>query len=239
MNHLHFAPLAAMGLAALASFLPTHAQDASKPATAEESDWVDLLEGGTMDLWMPGSSNAKVKRTEIGTQWSLKDGVLALDKEAEGRGGHIVTKKSYFDFELKFEFMICHNGNSGVKYRTTEGLGLEYQIIDDEHYRDNKNPTHRTACLYELAAVPATRTLHPAGKAWNTGRIVAKGNQLEHWLNGEKVMTIEVDSDEWKERFAKSKYRVHESFARNPGPILLQDHSDSVSYRKLFIRELK
>lgn len=239
MMRTTFAPLACIGLMAI-TLCPTLVAE-EKPATDknDSTEWTNLLKNDGMGHWIPGHSNAKVKRTAIGAQWKLEDGVLSLDKDREGRGGHIVTKKPYFNFELKFEFKICYDGNSGVKYRTTEGLGLEYQIIDDEHYRDNKNPTHRTACLYELAAVPSTRTLHPAGKEWNTGRIVANGNQLEHWLNGEKVVTIEVDSAEWKERFAKSKYRVHEDFARNPGPILLQDHGDSVSYRNLFIRELK
>ena len=47
---------------------------------------------------------------------------------------------------------------------------------------------------------------------WNKGRIVAKGNQIEHWLNGEKVVEITWGTDDWKERFQKSKYRKNEGF---------------------------
>ncbi len=203
------------------------------------SVWENLLKGDSLELWESGKVNTNGKRAKIGELWSLQDGVLELDRDKKGRGGFIVTKKRYGDFELTFDFKISHDGNSGVKYRTNEdGLGLEYQIIDDVHYRDNKNPTHRTASMYELAAAPDSKTLHPAGKAWNFGRVVAKGNRLEHWLNGEKVVDIEFASADWKKRFAESKYRNIAGFAESPGPILLQDHQDSVSYRNVYIREL-
>ncbi len=208
----------------------------------DDSEWVNLLEGDCLDLWEPGPSKAKTPIANIGDRWSLKSGELHLDREAEdGRGGQIWTKKSYYDFELKFEFKIAYDGNSGIKYRAVEregaALGCEYQIIDDDNYRDNKNPTHRTACLYELVAVPFDRKWNPAGE-WNKGRIRVSENQFEHWLNGEKVVSIEFGSDDWKERFAASKYKVHPDFAKVAGPIVLTDHQDSVSYRNVFIREL-
>jgi hypothetical protein len=209
-------------------------------AEDKHSDWVDLLEGDSLKLWEAGPS--KSKYTDIGDRWSLKNGVVNLNHETKkGRGGQIWTKKKYYDFELKFEFNIAYNGNSGIKYRTIDkdghALGCEYQIIDDEHYRDNKNPTHRTACLYELVAVPSDRKLNPAGQ-WNTGRIKVSNNQIEHWLNGEKVVSIEFLSKDWKERFSKSKYKVHPEFSQKAGPIVLTDHRDTVSYRNIYVREL-
>jgi len=208
-------------------------------AEDEGSEWVNLLEGDSLVLWEKGSGAGGTQSKEIGDLWSLKDGVLHLDREKEGRGGYIVTKKHYYDFELKFDFWISQNGNSGVKYRIDDkGLGLEYQVLDDLRHKDAKNPTHRSASMYELAAAPDTKKEIPAGEGWNSGRIVAKGNLLEHWLNGEKVVSMVFGSDEWKERFAKSKYTVIPGFAESPGPILLQDHQDSVSYRNIRIREL-
>ncbi len=137
-------------------------------AEKAESGWVNLFENDSLELWEPGPSTAKKPAKEIGNRWSLKDGVLNLDREAKsGRGGQIWTKKSYYDFDLKFEFNIAYDGNSGVKYRAADvdgrAIGCEYQIIDDDNYRDNKNPTHRTACLYELVAVPKDRKWNSAG----------------------------------------------------------------------------
>ncbi|MDF1739077.1 MAG: DUF1080 domain-containing protein [Verrucomicrobiales bacterium] len=211
-------------------------------AGEKEEGWVNLFEDDSLALWEPGPGKGDKPAKEIGERWSLKDGVFSLDRDAEsGRGGEVWTGKHYYDFELKFEFNIAHDGNSGIKYRVANAdgraLGCEYQIIDDEHYRDNKNPTHRTACLYELVAVPADRKWNPAGQ-WNSGRIVVSKNRFEHWLNGEKVVSIEFGSDDWKERFAKSKYKVHPDFAKEAGPIVLTDHGDSVSYRNVFVREL-
>lgn len=207
---------------------------------ANNSEWVDLLQNDSLSLWEKGASGPNKESRVIGNLWSLKDGVLHLNRERKGPGGgFIVTKKSYGDFELRFEFKISHAGNSGVKYRTDDkGLGLEYQIIDDIHNGDNKNPTHRTACMYELVAAPDSKTLYPPGKAWNKARIVAKGNLIEHWLNGEKMVSIEFGSEDWKKRFAQSKYRDIPGFAASPGPILLQDHQDTVSFRNIRIREI-
>jgi hypothetical protein len=202
------------------------------------TSWVNLLENDSLDLWTNGAANNSQKLSAIGDLWSLNNGTLYLNRQNKGRGGQIVTKKSYYDFELKFDFKISYNGNSGVKYRTNkELLGIEYQIIDDINYRDNKIPSHRTASMYEIIAAPDSKTLYPAGEKWNSGRIIAKGNTLEHWLNGEKVLSIEFGSQDWQERFAKSKYKAIPDFAKSAGPILLQDHRDSVSYRNIFIRE--
>ncbi|MEP4077947.1 3-keto-disaccharide hydrolase [Haloferula sp.] len=239
MTKSNHSVMAVIGFAMFAASPATIAEEKPVAGEVAKAEWINLLQDDSLALWERGPSNAKNPSKEVGDLWSLEDGVLLLDKEKKGRGGHIVTKKSYFDFEMKFEFKVSKNGNSGVKYRTTDGLGLEFQVLDDELHRDNKNPTHRSASLYELVAAPDTKTLHPAGGEWNKARIVAKGNLLEHWLNGEKVVSIEFGSDDWKERFAKSKYIKHPGFAEKAGPLLLQDHGDTVSYRNVFVRDLK
>jgi len=215
------------------------------PAKPAGEGWIDLLQNDSMDLWQPGAGKNAKNSKPIGEAWTLADGVLRLDREpdADGkkkRGGFIVTKEVYRDFELKFEFRIAHNGNSGVKYWTNaEGLGLEYQIIDDVNYRDNKNPTHRTAAIYDLvAADEEKKKLGTPGKDWNSGRIVAKDNKVEHWVNGQLVTEVEFGSADWQVKYAKSKYRDIEGFAAEAGAILLQDHGDSVSFRNVHIREL-
>jgi hypothetical protein len=141
------------------------------------------------------------------------------------------------DFEITFEWKISEAGNSGIKYRTRGSLGLEYQVLDDLKHRDNKNPTHRAASLYELVAAPDSKPLNNVGE-WNKGRIVAKGNQIEHWLNGEKVVEVIWGTDDWKQRFQKSKYHKNEGFGSWDGPILLQDHNDPAWYRNMKIKRL-
>ena len=175
----------------------------------------------------------KVNGDPVDVGWAIKKGVV----HRNARGGNIITKEKFKDFELTFEWKISEAGNSGIKYRTRGSLGLEYQVLDDRKHRDNKNPTHRAASLYELVAAPDSKPLKKVGN-WNKGRIVAKGNQIEHWLNGEKVVKVTWGTNDWKQRFQKSKYHKNEGFGSWGGPILLQDHNDPAWFRNLMIKRL-
>ncbi|MEP2777010.1 MAG: DUF1080 domain-containing protein [Luteolibacter sp.] len=215
--------------------LPLLLLSAHAAEPTDDYGWVNLLENDSLELWENGSAGSRKKHPEVGPQWSLKDGVLKLDKSAEGRGGHIITKQDdYFDFELKFEFIISKGGNSGVKYRVNdESVGLEYQVYDDAGPERNK-----VAGLYALKNASEGKKVNEPGTEWNTARILAVGNQLQHWINGELVMEIEIGSDEWKQAFAKSKYKNVKDFAAHPGPIHLQDHNHDVMYRNIMLRKV-
>ena len=175
----------------------------------------------------------KVDGKPVGNGWIIQEGVI----HRKSLNGDIITKEKFKDFELTFAWKISEAGNSGIKYRTRGRLGLEYQILDDQKHRDNKNPTHRAGSLYELVAAPDSKPLKPVG-AWNKGRIVADGKQIQHWLNGEKVVEINWGTKEWKKRFQKSKYHKNQGFGSWKGPILLQDHNDPVWYRELWVKHL-
>ena len=212
----------------------------SLPASDDPEDdygWVDLLADDSLALWRNGSKTSRNKHPDVGDLWSVKDGVLSLDKSRKGRGGHIITRQDdYFNFELQFEFIISIEGNSGVKYRVNEEtVGLEYQVYDDAKSEVNKNSV---ASLYNLKEPIEDKQVNEPGEEWNTGRIMAVGNSIKHWLNGDLVMEIEFGSDEWEETFAKSKYKEESAFATAPGPILLQDHGSAVKFKNLRIRKI-
>ena len=175
----------------------------------------------------------KVNGEKVDKGWTVKNGVI----HRHSKGGDIITKEKFKDFELTFDWKISEAGNSGIKYRTRGSLGLEYQVLDDQKHRDNKNPTHRAASLYELVASPDSKPIKTVGE-WNKGRIVAKGNQLEHWLNGEKVVEIKWGTKEWKKKSQQSKYRKNEGFGNWAGSILLQDHNDPAWFKNLNVRKL-
>ena len=116
-------------------------------------------------------------------------------------------------------------------------LGLEYQVLDDESHRDNKIPSHRAGSLYDLIAAPDDKAIRPVGE-WNKGKIIAQGNQIEHWMNGTKIIEIIWGSPEWEKCFGKSKYRQNKGFGSWQGPILLQDHNDPAWFKGFKIKKL-
>ena len=215
-------------------------------ACGDESEktaqWTNLLEGSDInENWRLVSNPKDSQQKLIGKRWSLSDGILELKRKeiAKGPGGSIETHKKYFNFELQFEFKIAFNSNSGIKYRQLNALGFEYQIIDDENYRHNA-ATLRTGELYSIKKEESPRILKKHTE-WNTGKIIANGNHLEHWLNGQKVLDLEVGSEEWKKLYNKSKYYRAgvKNFGSHVGFIHIQDHSDTgITFRKMIIRKL-
>ena len=80
--------------------------------------------------------------------------------------------------------------------------------------------------------------MHPAGQ-WNKARIVVCGDDVEHWLNGVRVVSYRLHSTSWNELVAGSKFKDMPDYGtRDSGHIALQDHGDVVSYRNIRIRRL-
>lgn len=180
---------------------------------------------------------------------------LPAEDKKNGSGGDIVTKKKYRDFIFKFDFRMTLRANSGVKYFYDENLNRgtceEYQILEKGHpdYNKGRDGNRKVAALYDLKSAPLAETLvKPAGR-WNSGMIVSKGANVEHWLNGVKVLEYNRASKEFREAVAKSKYAAWGKDLNgmsqpwgelSEGRILLQDHKDSlVSFCNLRIKELK
>ncbi|OYW48145.1 MAG: hypothetical protein B7Y36_16320 [Novosphingobium sp. 28-62-57] len=233
------------------------ASAAQAPNTLSKADvaagWRLLWDGKTTAGWR----GAKLDRfPERG--WEIRDGVLSVlpSGGAESRnGGDIVTIEEFTEFELSLEFRITPGANSGIKYFVDTGLqrgegsaiGLEFQILDDERHPDAKlgRDGNRTiGSLYDL--IPARNLANPAqGKAvnppgeWNHARIVVRGANVEHWLNGVKVVAFQRGSQPFRELVSLSKYKSWPAFGERPkGPILLQDHGDLVSFRSIKLRNL-
>jgi hypothetical protein len=109
--------------------------------------------------------------------------------------------------------------------------------LDDDKHGDGKSPKTAAASLYALIA-PRNKKLKPVGE-WNKVRLVVRGNQVEHWLNGAKVVEYELGSNELNQLIAQSKFKDMPRFAKErTGFIDLQHHGDEVWYRKIRVRRL-
>ncbi len=207
--------------------------------------WALLFDGQSTAGWR---GYTKQKFPDKG--WEVKDGTLAVleaDPATEA-GGDIVTQKQYENFDLKFDFKLTPEANSGVVYRVKEipeaqiwHSAPEYQVIDNEGWT-KKDPTfdmktHRTGDNYDLHGATADYS-KPVGE-WNEGRIVVNNGRVEHWLNGQQTVSYDINSQEYKGLVKKSKFAPYKEYAVNKkGHIGLQDHGATVYYRNIKIKEL-
>ncbi len=198
--------------------------------------WQLLFDGKNLDGWrgyrMKGLPEAG---------WEIKDGLLKTVSRVKGR--ELITEQKFKDFDLKWEWRIAPAGNNGVKYFVTEDRpaapGHEYQMIDDAKNPDGKvGPQRTTAAFYDVLPPAADKPTKPAGE-WNQSEIVVRGNHVEHWLNGKKVVEYTLGSADWEAKVKASKFAPHVHYGRNTtGYIGLQDHGDRVAYRNIKIRVL-
>lgn len=221
---------------------------AEKPA-----EWKSLFDGHSLDGWM-----WSIAADPPIPSWTAESGIL---RTTPGRGMpvYLLTRESFKDFELSFEWNAESGANSGVKYRCQgywvgkelsaepagpdriEPVALEYQIIDDQKHPDAlTGPTHSTAALYEYW--PAKKDGPAQSNVWHKSRIIARGLHIEHWLDGKNVLSIELNSPDVQAAFANSRRKgsspVLAKHERRESPIALQFHDGVVLFRDLKIRRI-
>ena len=218
--------------------------------TAEEKEegWQLLWDGNSTNGWRGARLDEFPEKG-----WIIENGeliVLSSGGAESAAGGDIVTKELFGDFELKVDFKLTEGANSGIKYYVDTDLnkgpgssiGLEYQILDDERHPDAKLGNHEgsrtVASLYDLIAADPEKPVHRIGE-WNRAHIISKGNHVEHWLNGVKVLEYERRSEAYRKLVSESKYVEWPDFGESEtGHILLQDHGDKVSFKNIKIKPI-
>lgn len=202
--------------------------------------WQLLFDGQSLDGWRGFA------RDSIPAGWIVENGAIYFTGKTTRESGDppttLITQTSYDHFDLRFEWKISPEGNSGVLYRVTEmedlpyETGPEFQIVDNAIIEDDA-PTERAGALFGLfgASEEAAREVG----AYNESRIVVQGNHLEHWMNGTKLVDVEIGSGPWTDRVTSTKFANWPRFAQaDEGHIALQDHGYPVWFRDLKLRPL-
>jgi hypothetical protein len=136
------------------------------------SGWTTLIDGdkGLENFDRIGDAN-----------WRAEGGAIVADK---GKGGHLVSKQPYKDFEMYAEFWADHDTNSGIFLRAADpkkiGANSAYEV---NIYDQRPGPEYGTGAIVNHAQVKPNR--YKAGGKWNVYEIYAKGPEIVVKLNGE------------------------------------------------------
>jgi len=199
-----------------------------------EAGWRLLFDGKSLDGWRtykPGGTP--------GAGWKIEGGLLK--KVAGVPAGDLMTEAVFTDFEFAWEWRIEARGNNGVKYfiipERNAAVGHEYQMIDDAVVKGDRLSS--CASFYLVVAPAPDKPLKPPGE-WNQSRVVVRGNRVEHWLNGAKVVEYECGAPAILEQVRRTKFKDVKDFGKKvTGHLLLTDHKDECWFRNLKVRELK
>lgn len=208
----------------------------SPKCCSSKSDWIVLFDGESTEAFRGFQSDSFPEKA-----WVVQGGTLKTVPEE--KPVDLITIEKFDSFELQLEWRVSPGANSGIIYHVSEAFpqsyntGPEMQVLDDSKHKDGGNPKTSSGALYALIA-PENKKLNPVGE-WNQARLVVKGNHVEHWLNGRKVVEYELESEELNELIAKSKFNKMPGFAKEKsGHIALQHHRDEVWFRNIKIRRL-
>ena len=226
------------------------------------SDWIFLFDGTSTEGWRGYNMET------LPPGWIIKDSVLTYDTqlglEQNYKGGKDILYglEEFENFELYLEWKLPKGGNSGIFYHVKEGydappvVAPEYQLIDDENYAsihdltayntslgytekpEELKPLQQTGADYAMHPPSPNKTLHPVGE-WNASKIVFTPSRVEHWLNGELIVSFvpwdaaweaKKNSDKWKNSPAYGSFKT--------GYIALQDHASPIWFRNIKIKKL-
>ena len=203
-------------------------------AADSAAGWRLLFDGTSLAAWR------SYGKQDTPAGWSAKDGSLTK----AGHADDIISRDQFGDFEFAFDWKLSRAGNAGVFYRATEEYdkpywsGPEYQLLDDGTHADGKDRLTSAGAAYGLYP-SAAGVVRPAGE-WNSSRIVVKGQHVEHWLNGTKLVEYELESPNWEAKVKASKFGEWKNYGRaKRGYISIQgDHEGDLEMRNVRIREL-
>jgi hypothetical protein len=155
--------------------------------------------------------------------WRTEGGAIVADR---GKGGHLVSKKSYGDFDMRAEFYAETDTNSGIFIRCADpakpGAATCYEV---NIWDIRPEPKYGTGAIVDVAAVPVPLQ-NKAGGKWNTYEITARGSQMVVKLNG--VQTVSVSHDKLK----------NGPFTLQYGPGVKNAQGGVIKWRKVQVRPL-
>ena len=200
--------------------------------TAPPSDAIVLFDGTSLDNWMKLDSTA--------AKWELKDGAMTVIKGT----GDIRTKRNFGSVQLHLEWRTPAVVESEGQGRGNSGVFLqgiyEVQVLDS--YQNRTYSNGQAASIYKQH-IPLVNACRPPGE-WQTYDIIF----MEPVFNADGIkvrsgsLTVIQNGVLVQNNIEIKGTTPYIGLPQNPphgkGPLKLQDHSNPVSYRNIWVREL-
>lgn len=196
------------------------------------SDAIILFDGSTASAWQHNDGSA--------VKWIVQDGIMTVEK---GSGG-IFTKDNFGDCQLHVEWrspLVIEGegqgrGNSGIFFQNR----YEVQVLDSYNNRTYSNG--QAGSIYKQH-IPLVNAMRPTGE-WQTFDVIFQAPRFN--ADGVKIasgyLTVihnGVVVQNHSEIKGTTEYiGFPKNDAHGDGPIQLQDHSNPVSYRNIWLRKL-
>jgi hypothetical protein len=181
-----------------------------------DAGWVTLFDGKNLDNFNKvGDAN-----------WRIEDGSAVADKG----NGFLVTKNTYTDYQIRAEFWIDGEANSGVFIRCTDPVKIGSATAYEVNIWDERpDPSYGTGAIVNVGKVDPMP--HTAGK-WNVYEITAKGSTFTVTLNGQKTVDGAQDA-----KFATGKIALQHGLGLKDAKGVEKD-GGTVKFRKVEIKPL-
>ena len=207
-------------------------------AASAPSDSIILFDGSNLDEWVMAKDNSPA-------DWIIKEGHLEVPPKGQGVGGYMRTKREFGDVQLHIEWASPAEvagksqgrGNSGVFFLG----GYEVQVLDSY---DNKSYADGQASAIYGYKPPLVNACRPPGE-WQTYDIIfeapkwdAEGNLLKQ--AHVTVLHNGVVTHHRQNYLGPSGHKKVANYkaVKETGPIQLQNHSNPVRFRNIWVREL-
>ena len=204
--------IAALGAVAVVLVTAAVGGCATRTSMALEPGWVALVDNGHGLENFIGIGDAN---------WRFEQGLLVADK---GKGGYLITRKPYRDFQIRAEFWADHTTNSGIYIRMSDRSSVtaanSYEV---NIYDQRPEQKYGTGAIVDIAAVDP---MPKAGGKWNVFEITARGPRMTVHLNGQKTADVE------HAKFREGPFSLQFANGPNNAP------GGAIKWRRVLVREL-
>ena len=199
--------------------------------TTPPSDAIILFDGTNLSEWVSVKEGA--------AKWEVKDNAMTVN----GTGG-IKTKKEFGDVQLHIEWRTPSvvkgegqgRGNSGIFFQDK----YELQVLDSYESRTYSNG--QAGAIYKQS-IPLVNACKGPGE-WQTYDAIYKAPVFN--ADGIKVSPAYITvlhnnvliQNHTEIKGSTEFIGFPKNMAHGKGPLMLQDHSNPVSYRNIWVREL-